>query len=62
MVVSQALDLSTTEAASMALAGIEATWLDESDKASLRSRFAREINELRACLNDGNLLTNDWPG
>jgi adenosine deaminase len=46
--VAEALDLSFEDMAAVALDGVEATWLDDDDKRSLRLEFEREIDALRA--------------
>jgi adenine deaminase len=48
--VAEALDLSFDEMATVALSGIEATWLDDDDKRRLRQDFEREIGVLRLTL------------
>lgn len=45
--VAEALDLSFDDMATIALNGVEATWLDDDDKRSLRQEFEREIDALR---------------
>jgi hypothetical protein len=37
----------------IALDGVEATWLDDSDKRALRARVEREAAELTAALDQG---------
>jgi hypothetical protein len=37
----------------IALDGVEATWLDDSDKRALRARVERDAAELRAELDQG---------
>lgn len=46
--VAEALDLSFEDMAAVALDGVEATWLDDDEKRSLRQDFEREIDALRA--------------
>ena len=46
--VAEALDLSFDDMAAVALDGVEAAWLDEGEKRSLRAGFEREIDALRA--------------
>jgi len=46
--VAEALDLSFDDMAGVALDGVEACWLDDSDKRRLRTEFEREIAEIRA--------------
>ncbi len=46
--VAEALDMSFDEMAAVALDGVEACWLDEDDRRSLRRDFERDIDELRA--------------
>jgi adenosine deaminase len=46
--VAVALDLSFDDMAAVALDGVEAAWLDEGEKRSLRAGFEREIDALRA--------------
>ncbi len=45
--VAEALDLSFDDMAAIAVDGIEACWLDEDDKRTLRRDFERDIEELR---------------
>jgi len=45
--VAEALDLSFDDMATVALNGVEAAWLDDDDKRSLRREFEREIDALR---------------
>ena len=41
--VAHALDLSLSDMAAVALSGVEATWLDDSDKRDLRAQFRAEL-------------------
>jgi adenosine deaminase len=45
--VAEALDLSFEDMAAVALDGVEATWLDDDEKRSLRLEFETEIDALR---------------
>jgi adenosine deaminase len=47
-----AQDLSLAIVADIALDGIEASWLDESEKRSMRTAFEREISPLMARTQD----------
>jgi adenosine deaminase len=44
--VAGALDMDLEQMAAVALDGVEATWLDESDKRELRSRFEKDLQAL----------------
>jgi adenosine deaminase len=44
--VAGALDMDLEQMAAVALDGVEATWLDESDKRDLRSRFEKDLQAL----------------
>ena len=46
--VAKALELSFDEMAAIAVDGIEATWLDDGEKRTLRTGFQRDIDALRA--------------
>ena len=46
--VAKALELSLDDMAAVALDGIEATWLDDDEKRTMRGAFQAEIDELRA--------------
>jgi adenosine deaminase len=46
--VAEALDLSFEDMAAVALDGVEATWLDDGEKRTLRTEFERDIDVLRA--------------
>lgn len=46
--VASALDMSFEDMAAVALDGVEATWLHDDEKRSLRHEFEREIDALRA--------------
>jgi len=46
--VARALDMDLTQMAGVALDGVEATWLDESDKRELRLRFEEEIRAIQS--------------
>lgn len=44
--VAEALDMDLKQMADVALDGVEATWLDDSEKRELRSRFEQELAEV----------------
>jgi adenosine deaminase len=46
--VAEALDMSFEDMAAVAIDGVEACWLDDTDKRRLREAFEREIDALRA--------------
>jgi adenosine deaminase len=46
--VAEALDMSFEDMAAVALDGVEATWLDDGEKRTLRTEFERDIDLLRA--------------
>ena len=50
--VAEALDLSFDDMATVALDGIEATWLEDDDTRRLRREFERDIDALRVTLAD----------
>ena len=45
--VARALGMAWSEIEEVALDGVEATWLDEGEKRSLRAQFERELAEIR---------------
>jgi adenosine deaminase len=51
--VAEALDMSFEDMAAVALDGIEATWLDDDEKRTLRTEFERDIDALRAEAREG---------